>query len=192
VYYVDISWASTGSVRGFPSRAPLRAHICRRPPEAFHRASCVCVLQGEHTYAFLLYRQPAALPAEAVEQARAHFAGRGGLKAQVGYSTMHARGRCMGLNSLPRGHVGVAVCRGSWVFVFSPFHRPHWAWPDGWCVMFVWQGWAEGAGLGSPIAAVAYVAEWDEAVDDLHAALGFVPPDQFKSPKQQAAAKSAK
>jgi phosphatidylethanolamine-binding protein (PEBP) family uncharacterized protein len=46
---------------------------------------------------------------------------------------------------------------------------------------------AKEAGLGDPIAFGACEAQWDESVDALHEAIGFLPPPQYRSPKQIAA-----
>jgi len=43
---------------------------------------------------------------------------------------------------------------------------------------------AADAGLGDPIAYGAFVSQWDESVDALHEAIGFLPPPQYRSPKQ--------
>jgi len=46
---------------------------------------------------------------------------------------------------------------------------------------------AKEAGLGDPIAFGGCEAQWDESVDALHEAMGFLPPPQYRSPKQIAA-----
>merc|ERR1719469_1093765 len=46
---------------------------------------------------------------------------------------------------------------------------------------------AKEAGLGDPVAFGACEAQWDESVDALHEAIGFLPPPQYRSPKQVAA-----
>mmetsp|Transcript_23729 Transcript_23729/g.39189 ORF Transcript_23729/g.39189 Transcript_23729/m.39189 type:complete len:301 (+) Transcript_23729:27-929(+) len=51
--------------------------------------------------------------------------------------------------------------------------------------------WAAEIGLGEPIAVECYEAKWDESCDEAHEALAFVPPDEYKSPKQAAAAAAA-
>lgn len=43
---------------------------------------------------------------------------------------------------------------------------------------------AKAAGLGDPVAIGGFVSEWDESVDALHEAIGFLPPGQYRSPKQ--------
>mmetsp|Transcript_112924 Transcript_112924/g.243264 ORF Transcript_112924/g.243264 Transcript_112924/m.243264 type:complete len:172 (+) Transcript_112924:2-517(+) len=42
------------------------------------------------------------------------------------------------------------------------------------------------AGLKGPVAAGAYESEWEEFVDGVHTAIGFLPPPQYRSPKQKA------
>lgn len=45
---------------------------------------------------------------------------------------------------------------------------------------------------GARLVGVAVVeAEWDEGVDALHAAIGFLPPEPYRSPSQQAKAAGA-
>lgn len=46
--------------------------------------------------------------------------------------------------------------------------------------------WAQERRLGEPISIRAYEAEWDESVDALHETLGFMPPEEYRSPKQAA------
>ena len=43
------------------------------------------------------------------------------------------------------------------------------------------------AGLGPLVAVDFYEAEWDESVDAVHEAIGFLPPEKYRSPKQKAA-----
>lgn len=45
--------------------------------------------------------------------------------------------------------------------------------------------WARDQGLGEPVSVLAYEASWDESVDDLHESLGFMPPEEYRSPKQR-------
>eukprot|EP00294_Goniomonas_avonlea_P009438 CAMPEP_0114547628 /NCGR_PEP_ID=MMETSP0114-20121206/4561_1 /TAXON_ID=31324 /ORGANISM="Goniomonas sp, Strain m" /LENGTH=212 /DNA_ID=CAMNT_0001732187 /DNA_START=18 /DNA_END=656 /DNA_ORIENTATION=- len=45
---------------------------------------------------------------------------------------------------------------------------------------------AEKHGLGAPLAAAVFEAQWDESVDALHEGIGFVPPPQYRSPAQKA------
>ena len=46
---------------------------------------------------------------------------------------------------------------------------------------------AKTAGLGPLVAVDFYEAEWDESVDAVHEAIGFLPPEKYRSPKQKAA-----
>ena len=46
---------------------------------------------------------------------------------------------------------------------------------------------AKAAGLGDIVAISVFISSWDESVDALHESLGFLPPPEFRSPKQQAA-----
>jgi phosphatidylethanolamine-binding protein (PEBP) family uncharacterized protein len=46
---------------------------------------------------------------------------------------------------------------------------------------------ARRAGLGPVVAATWFEAEWHPSIDALHEALGWLPPPQFRSPKQRAA-----
>jgi len=48
--------------------------------------------------------------------------------------------------------------------------------------------WASEANIGPLKAVDCFQGEWDESVDAVHEAIGFMPPDPYKSPKQQAAA----
>lgn len=46
---------------------------------------------------------------------------------------------------------------------------------------------AREAGLGAVVAATWFESEWHESIDAVHEAMGWLPPPQFRSPKQQAA-----
>lgn len=46
---------------------------------------------------------------------------------------------------------------------------------------------AQAAGLGQIVALNIFLAQWDESVDALHEAIGFLPPPKFRSPKQNEA-----
>lgn len=46
---------------------------------------------------------------------------------------------------------------------------------------------ASAAGLGPIVAATWYESQWDESIDAVHEAMGWLPPPEFRSPKQQAA-----
>jgi phosphatidylethanolamine-binding protein len=46
---------------------------------------------------------------------------------------------------------------------------------------------AKVAGLGSCVAMSYFESEWGPCVDAVHESLGFVPPDEYKSPKQREA-----
>merc|ERR1719174_2596960 len=50
---------------------------------------------------------------------------------------------------------------------------------------------AADTGLEGPLAASWYEGTWDASVDQLHAALGFMPPPKYQSPSQKAAAVAA-
>jgi len=81
-------------------------------------------------------------------------------------------------------------------YVFLLYEQPAGADPSSLATTFAGRGGkrahlaatAAGVGLG-PVAAIAwYQAQWDESVDATHEAIGFVPPEEFQSPKQKAAA----
>jgi hypothetical protein len=49
---------------------------------------------------------------------------------------------------------------------------------------------AKAAGLGPVVAATYFTSQWDESIDAVHEAMGWLPPPQFRSPKQEEAAAS--
>jgi hypothetical protein len=79
-------------------------------------------------------------------------------------------------------------------YVFLLYEQPSSADTSGLAAAFAGRGGkrahlsATAAGLG-PVVAVAWChAQWDESVDATHEGMGFVPPEEFQSPKQKAAA----
>ena len=46
--------------------------------------------------------------------------------------------------------------------------------------------WAKSNGLGSPVGFHMFTCEWSESVDAMHEEIGFLPPEEFQSPKQRA------
>jgi phosphatidylethanolamine-binding protein (PEBP) family uncharacterized protein len=46
---------------------------------------------------------------------------------------------------------------------------------------------AAAAGLGPIVAVMWYQSQWDESIDAVHEAMGWLPPPEFRSPKQQQA-----
>jgi len=46
---------------------------------------------------------------------------------------------------------------------------------------------AAAAGLGKVVAATWFLSEWDESIDAVHVAMGWLPPAEFRSPTQEAA-----
>jgi phosphatidylethanolamine-binding protein len=46
---------------------------------------------------------------------------------------------------------------------------------------------AAAAGLGPIVGATWYESQWDESIDAVHEAMGWLPPPEFRSPKQQQA-----
>lgn len=51
--------------------------------------------------------------------------------------------------------------------------------------------WAASKGMGTPVAAFTFRAQWSPAVDEFHCAAGFIPPEEFQSPSQKAAVATA-
>lgn len=45
----------------------------------------------------------------------------------------------------------------------------------------------EKKGLGVPVGARSFQAAWDESIDELHKKIGFLPPEEYRSPAQKAA-----
>ena len=46
---------------------------------------------------------------------------------------------------------------------------------------------AKAAGLGPVVGATYFESQWDESIDAVHAAMGWLPPAEFRSPAQEAA-----
>ena len=46
---------------------------------------------------------------------------------------------------------------------------------------------AKSAGLGKVVAATWFLSEWDESIDAVHEAMGWLPPAPYRSPAQQTA-----
>ena len=46
---------------------------------------------------------------------------------------------------------------------------------------------AKACGLGPVVAAAWFQSQWDESIDAVHEAMGWLPPAEFRSPKQEAA-----
>jgi len=46
---------------------------------------------------------------------------------------------------------------------------------------------AKAAGLGPVVAATWFQSQWDESIDAVHEGMGWLPPTEYRSPKQEAA-----
>ena len=46
--------------------------------------------------------------------------------------------------------------------------------------------------MEGPVAVACYEGQWDPSVDEVHKMLAFMPPEMYRSPKQQARVEAAK
>ena len=89
--------------------------------------------------------------------------------------------------------VGAPHASGLHRYVFLLFEQPDEATPGNLPEIFEGRGGqkafigAKTAGLGNMVAATWLESEWHESIDALHETLGFLPPPQFRSPKQKEA-----
>lgn len=89
--------------------------------------------------------------------------------------------------------VGAPCKSGLHRYVFLLFAQPEGATPTSLAEAFEGRGGkkvcvaAKAAGLGPIVAATWYESQWDESIDAVHEAMGWLPPPEFRSPKQEAA-----
>lgn len=89
--------------------------------------------------------------------------------------------------------VGAPHASGLHRYVFLLFEQPEGSSPASLAQVFEGRGGqkaflgAKEAGLGNMVAATWYESEWHESIDAIHEALGFLPPPEFRSPKQKEA-----
>ena len=89
--------------------------------------------------------------------------------------------------------VGAPCKSGLHRYAFLLFEQPEGSSPASLAAAFEGRGGkkvcvaAKAAGLGKVVAATWYQSEWDESIDAVHVAMGWLPPAEFRSPTQEAA-----
>ena len=105
-----------------------------------------------------------------------------------------AGGALQGTTVLDYLGVGAPYKSGKHRYVFLLFTQPEGSRPESLSAAFEGRGGkkvcvaAKEAGLGPVVAATWFESQWDESIDAVHEAMGWMPPPQFRSPSQQAAA----
>jgi len=78
-------------------------------------------------------------------------------------------------------------------YVFLLFEQPEGSTPASLAAAFEGRGGkkvcvaAKAAGLGPVVASTFFQSQWDVSIDAVHAAMGWLPPAEFRSPTQEAA-----
>jgi len=93
------------------------------------------------------------------------------------------------------GYLGVgAPCKsGMHRYAFLLFEQPEGSTPASLATAFEGRGGkkvcvaAKDCGLGPVVALTWFQSQWDESIDAVHEAMGWLPPAEFRSPKQEAA-----
>lgn len=89
--------------------------------------------------------------------------------------------------------VGAPCNSGLHRYVFLLFDQPSSSTPASLAAAFEGRGGkkvcvaAKEVGLGPVVAATWFESKWDESIDAVHEAMGWLPPAEFRSPKQKAA-----
>lgn len=107
--------------------------------------------------------------------------------------SLAAGGALEGTTVLDYLGVGAPCKSGLHRYVILLFEQPEGSTPASLASSFEGRGGkkvciaAKEAGLGPVVAATYYVSQWDESIDAMHQAMGWLPPPQFRSPAQEAA-----
>ena len=113
--------------------------------------------------------------------------------SDISAESLAAGGALDGTTVMDYVGVGAPHASGLHRYVFLLFEQPEGSSPGSLAQLFEGRGGqkafvgAQEAGLGDLVAATWFESEWHESIDALHEALGFLPPPEFRSPKQKEA-----
>jgi phosphatidylethanolamine-binding protein (PEBP) family uncharacterized protein len=113
--------------------------------------------------------------------------------SDVTAESLAAGGAVEGTTVLDYLGVGSPCKSGMHRYIFLLFEQPEGSNPASLAAAFEGRGGkkvcvaAKAAGLGPVVAATWFQSQWDESIDAVHTAMGWLPPAEFRSPAQEAA-----